>query len=110
MLTWRNHFRTTALLALPVCLSNIGQMTVDLVDNFFIGKLPEKTSAQAAIALASSCYFIVLVLLIGVSYALTPIVAEAEAQKNKNRILTHLRHSFILNIVTAVFLFLLLFM
>ncbi|MDQ3108329.1 MAG: MATE family efflux transporter [Bacteroidota bacterium] len=108
-LTWKKHFVQTFLLALPVCLSNVGNILVDLTDNFFIGQLPEKTTGQAAVSLSSALYFTVLVLLIGASYGLTPIVAEANAQNKKERITTHLRHAFVQNFAISVFLFFLLF-
>lgn len=93
------------MLALPVCLSNVGQITVDLADNFFIGQLPDKTVGQAAVSLAGAFYIFILVLLIGVSYALTPVVAELNAKGEKEKIRTHLRHSLLLNVITATILF-----
>ena len=79
-LSWRKHIFQTLSLAIPVCLSNVGHIAVDLADNYFIGQLPEKTYGQAAVSLAGALYIMILVLLIGVSYGLTPIVAEANAQ------------------------------
>ena len=108
-LSWRKHFGQTFFLALPVCLSNVGHIVVDLADNYFIGQLPEKTTGQAAVSLAGAMYMMILVLLIGVSYGLTPIVAEADAQQKKERIILHLRHSFVQNFFASLLLFLLLF-
>jgi MATE family multidrug resistance protein len=108
-ISWRTHFKLTLFLALPVCLSNVGHIAVDLTDNFFIGFLPEKTTGQAAVSLAAALYTLVLVLGIGISYGLTPIVAEANAQKNKLKITTHLRHAFVQNISASTILFFVLF-
>ncbi len=102
---WKDHLIQTALLALPVCLSNMGHITVDLADNFFIGQLDNRTVGQAAISLAGAFYVLVLVLAIGVSYALTPIVAELNATDQKEKISTHLRHSMALNLIVSVVLF-----
>jgi len=107
---WKSHLLQTALLALPICLSNVGHITVDLADNYFIGRLPNKTEAQAAVALAGAFYILILVMLIGVSYALTPIVAEFNAKGEKEKIKTHLRHSLFLNLVTAIGLFVVLWL
>jgi MATE family multidrug resistance protein len=109
-LGWKSHLLQTGLLALPVCLSNVGHITVDLADNYFIGLLANKTAAQAAVALAGAFYIFILVLLIGVSYALTPIVAELNAKGDKEKIKTHLRHSLLLNLSTAVLLFIVLWL
>lgn len=102
---WKSHLLQTSLLALPVCLSNVGHITVDLTDNYFIGQLANKTVGQAAVALAGSLYIFILVLMIGVSYALTPLVAELNAKGEKEKIKVHLRHSLALNLVTAILLF-----
>jgi MATE family multidrug resistance protein len=109
MLSWRNHYRETLKLALPVCLGNVGHITVDLADNFFIGQLPEKTAGQAAVSMAAAFYTLILVLLIGISYGLTPIAAEANAQGKREKIILHLRHAFIQNFAAAALLFILLF-
>ncbi len=107
-ISWRKHFFQTLALAIPVCLSNVGHIAVDLADNYFIGQLPEKTSGQAAVSLAGALYIMILVLLIGVSFGLTPIVAEANAQNKKDKIIAHLKHAFIQNISVAILLFILL--
>lgn len=107
---WKSHLLQTGLLALPVCLSNVGHITVDLADNYFIGLLATKTMAQAAVALAGAFYVFILVLLIGVSYALTPLVAELNAKGDKETIKTHLRHSLLLNLSTSVLLFVVLWL
>ncbi len=100
----------TGLLALPVCLSNVGHITVDLADNYFLGLMANKTTAQAAIALAGAFYIFILVMLIGVSYALTPLVAEFNAKGEKEKIKTHLRHSLMLNLGAATVLFVVLWL
>jgi multidrug resistance protein, MATE family len=106
---WKSHLLQTGLLAFPVCLSNVGHITVDLADNYFIGQLANKTVGQAAVSLAGAFYIFILVMLIGVSYALTPIVAELNAKGEKEKIKTHLRHSLLLNLATAVLLFIVLY-
>lgn len=107
---WKSHLLQTGLLALPVCLSNVGHITVDLADNYFLGLMANKTTAQAAIALAGAFYIFILVMLIGVSYALTPLVAEFNAKGEKEKIKTHLRHSLMLNLGAATVLFVVLWL
>jgi multidrug resistance protein, MATE family len=107
-LSKKEHFRATITLAIPVCLSNVGQIAVDLADNYFVGQLAEKTSGQAAVSLASALYMLVLVLAMGISYGITPIAAEANAQGKKERLVLHLRHAFVQNFIVSVILFALL--
>jgi multidrug resistance protein, MATE family len=102
--TWRSHYWATLLLAAPVCLSNMGHIFVDLADNYFIGQLTEKTVGQAAVSLAGSFYIFILVLMIGVSYSITPLIAEANAQNKKEEIAGHLRHSLLVNFLFSIFL------
>lgn len=104
ILSWKNHYRATILLALPVCLSNVGHIAVDLADNFFVGQLANKTNGQAAVGLASAFYILVLVLAIGISYGITPIVAEANAKGDHKRISDHLRAAFLQNSSVAIIL------
>lgn len=98
------------MLALPVCLSNMGHITVDLADNFFIGRLENRTVGQAAISLSGAFYIFILVMLIGVSYSLTPIVAELNAKNEKEKIRLHLRHSLMMNLIAASLLFIVLWL
>jgi multidrug resistance protein, MATE family len=108
-MSWRSHYKATILLAAPVCLSNVGHMFVDLTDNYFVGQLPEKTAGQAAVSLAGVFYIQVLVFLIGLSYALTPIVASANAKNDTQGIIRHLRHAFVLNLACSLLLITILF-
>lgn len=109
MLSWRKHFGATIALAIPVCLSNVGHIFVDLTDNLFIGQLADKTTGQAAVGLAGSVYILVLVIAIGVSYGITPIVAEANVKGEHEKIKTHLRSAFIQNTAVAALLLTMLF-
>jgi MATE family multidrug resistance protein len=108
IISWKNHFRTILTLAVPVSLSNMGHIFVDLADNYFIGQLAERTPAQAAVSLAFGVYHFILVLLIGFSYGLTPLVATLAAQKNESKIRSHLQHAFRINLLSAIGLFVLL--
>ncbi|MGL5891022.1 MAG: MATE family efflux transporter [Bacteroidia bacterium] len=105
---WSQHISKLLTLAIPVCLSNVGNIFVDLTDNYFVGQLPERTEAQAAISLSFAVYHFVLVLLIGIAYGLTPIIAEAAAQNNKASISKHLQHSLVLNLGISIILFVIL--
>jgi MATE family multidrug resistance protein len=104
IMTWSTHIKATILLALPVCFSNMGHIVVDLTDNFFIGQLPEKTAGQAAVSLAGAIYTTILVLAIGISYGITPIVAELSAKNAPEKIVGHLRQAIMTNFLVSVVL------
>ncbi len=113
-MTYREHFRKTLVLALPVCLSNLGHIMVGIVDAAFVGQIDENTfsysatTAQAAISLANSLYILVLVFGIGISFGLTPLVAEADTKKDSKTISELLKSGFVVNAFTGVVLFLVL--
>ncbi len=103
---YKNHFKKTFALALPVCFSQLGHIFVGVTDAAFVGQIG--SNEQAAVSLAGSLYIIVLVFGLGISIGVTPLVAEADAEKDieKNRSL--LKNSLLVNILSSVVLFLLL--
>ena len=112
---FKEHFLKTILLAWPVCLSNLGNVMVGVVDIAMVGGIKESvagysgTTAQAAVSLANGFYFLVLVFGMGVSYGVTPLAAEADGADNVGEKTKLLSHALIVNLVTNVFLFLVLF-
>lgn len=74
------EFRYNFNLALPVIAGMVGHTLVSVVDNIFVGQLG--TAELAAVSLGNSFVFIGMSIGIGFSTAITPIVAEFDAQKN----------------------------
>lgn len=109
-----DHFRRTALLAWPVCVSNLGHVMVGIVDTAMVGGIDENvfgysgTTAQAAVALANGFYFLVLVFGFGVSYGVTPLAAAADSSGNISESRQLLKHCLIVNVLTNAVLFLVL--
>jgi multidrug resistance protein, MATE family len=112
--SWRSHITKTILLAWPVCLSNVGNVMVGVVDLAMVGGIIESqtgytaTTAQAAASLANSFYFLVLVFGMGVSYGVTPFVAEADSSGNIQEKTHLLSHALVVNIIVNTLLFILL--
>lgn len=92
------------LLGYPVMLSQLGHTLVGVADSMMVGQLG--ATPLAAASLANVVFHLVLTFGIGVSYAITPIVAAADGEGNKNKIIDALRHGFLINIITGVILFL----
>jgi len=109
---FKEHFHKTMLLAWPVCLSNLGNIMVGVVDIAMVGGIKEDTfgysatTAQAAVSLANGFYFLVLVFGFGVSYGVTPLAAEADSSGNVEENKNLLSHALIVNVVTNAVLFL----
>lgn len=110
-LSYREHYIKTILLALPVCLSNMGYMLVGIVDAKMVGMIEPGqfgytgTEAQAAVALANSFYAIVLVMGIGISYGITPLVAAADASGDNVTKARVLKNGFYINLISNFLLF-----
>ncbi|MFL5762539.1 MAG: MATE family efflux transporter [Bacteroidia bacterium] len=102
------NYRDTLTLAYPVILSQLGHIMVGVVDTAMVGRIG--TVQQAAVALSNSLYTLVLVFGLGVSYGVTPLVAEADSSKNTPLCAALLRHGIVINTVLGIVLFLVLFL
>ncbi|MEY2703612.1 MAG: hypothetical protein RLY43_2251 [Bacteroidota bacterium] len=74
------EFRYNFNLAIPVIAGMVGHTLVSVVDNIFVGQLG--SAELAAVSLGNSFVFIGMSIGIGFSTAITPIIAEFDAQKN----------------------------
>ena len=96
-------------LALPVMITQAGQVSVNLFDNIIVGKLLG-ADALASVSLANGLFFSIFVLAIGFSLAIPPLVSEAQAQGDHERINRIFRHGFVLNIAIGILLVLVMFL
>jgi len=99
---YRSEAKASILLAYPVMISMLGQVMTGVADSIMIGwtgAIP-----LAAASLANSFFSVLLFFGIGVSYAITPLVAEAAGSDDHQRIADTLRHGLIINLVTGVLL------
>jgi multidrug resistance protein, MATE family len=103
---YKKNYQKTFYLAYPVVLSQLGHIMVGVVDTAMVGQIG--TLPQAAVALANSFYVLVLVLGIGISYGVTPLVAAADSSNDIEENASLLKHSIIINTITGILLFLLL--
>jgi multidrug resistance protein, MATE family len=99
------HFSKTFYLAYPVMLSQLGQVMVGVADSMMVGKLGAEPLAAAS--LANSIFFVVFMFGIGVSMAITPLVAMADGKKKSKRIENLFKNGLAINIATGLILFLL---
>lgn len=85
-------------------LGQLGHILVALADNLMVGQLGP--AQLAAVSLGNSLVFIALSLGIGFSFAITPLVAEADGAGNIEKGRLHFHHGVIMCAVNGVFLFL----
>ncbi len=99
----KKYTKQTLTLALPVMLTQLGQVSVQLFDNIIVGKLLG-ANALAAVSLGNALFISVFIFGLGISFAIPPLVSEAHSQNDHDRINSVFRHGFILNIVVGLVL------
>lgn len=104
---YTKEFNYNLRLATPVILGMLGHTFVGFVDNVMVGQLG--TAELAAVSLGNSFMFIAMSLGIGFSTAITPLIAEADAEQDFNKGKSSFKHGLFLCSILGVSLFLLLF-
>ncbi|SHK96068.1 multidrug resistance protein, MATE family [Chitinophaga jiangningensis] len=107
-LKYKGHYRDNFSLAYPVVISQLGHTLVALSDSLIIGhtgKVP-----LAAVSLGNSLFSIFMVTGIGMSYGLTPLIAQENGRGNKKSLDHLLSHSLIINMTVGVLLSLVIFL
>ncbi|HEY9117723.1 MAG TPA: MATE family efflux transporter, partial [Roseivirga sp.] len=102
LLSYRSHFRKTYALAYPVMLSQLGHIMVGIVDSIMVGRLGP--SELAAASFANNFLAMFMMFGIGVTFGITPLVAQADGKKDDGIITRLLRHGIILSILLGIIL------
>jgi multidrug resistance protein, MATE family len=102
---YTKEFSYNLKLALPVILGMLGHTLIGIVDNIMVGNLG--STELAAVSLGNSFIFIAMSLGIGFSTAITPIIAEADAEKDHKKIRSTFHHGLLLCTVLGIVLFIL---
>lgn len=97
------YTRETLKLAIPVMITQLGQVSVNIFDNIIVGKLLG-ADALASVSLGNAVFFSIFILALGMSFAIPPLVSEAHSQKNHSEINKIFSHGFVINILTGVIL------
>ncbi len=100
---YTKEFSYNLKLAYPVILGMLGHTLIGIVDNIMVGNLG--STELAAVSLGNSFIFIAMSLGIGFSTAITPIIAEADAEKDHKKIRSTFHHGLLLCTVLGVALF-----
>jgi MATE family multidrug resistance protein len=102
---YTQEFSYNLQLAYPVVLGMLGHTLIAIVDNFMVGNLG--STELAAVSLANSFIFIGMSLGIGFSTAITPLIAEADAEKDDTKIRTTFHHGLLLCTILGIVVFIL---
>ena len=87
-------------IAYPIMLAQLAHVLMSIVDNLMVGKLG--AASLAAVSVANAMFFTVFVSGLGISMAITPLVATAEGKNNKKQGTMVLEHGIILSVVMGL--------
>ncbi len=103
----RSYTKALLTLALPVMVTQVGQVSVNLFDNIIVGKLLG-AQALASVSLGNAVFFSIFVFALGFSLAIPPLVSEAHSRGDHETINSVFRHGFIINMTIGLLLMILL--
>lgn len=72
------HIKRTLVLAYPIMISQASHILIGLSDTFFVGHMG--AGPLAGVALGNVLFYIVMCAALGVTFALTPMVAKADGE------------------------------
>jgi MATE family multidrug resistance protein len=94
-MTFKKHIGETAMLSWPLIISQVGYIITGIVDNIFLGQIGK--TEQAVGFLANNVFILLLVFSIGMSYSLTPLVTDADVNKDNKQKASLLKNGLFLN-------------
>ena len=101
---YKSYYKDNLILALPIVLSQLGHTLVHMADGMIVGHFAG-TVQLAAVSLVNSLFMLILVLGLGISYGLTPLIAQANGSKNKEECGQLLSNSILINISASIILY-----
>lgn len=97
---YKTDYRTNLKLAAPIMIGQLGTVVVYIADNVMVGALGAE--ALAAVSLSIAVFSVFMIFGMGISFALPPVVAEADGSGDDREISKYFKHSLILNTVYAI--------
>ena len=107
MTNFKQHINNTFILAYLVVIGQLGIVLMGVVDSLMVGKLGP--APLAAASLGNGMTFLILILGIGLSFAVTPLVAIAVGAGKFEECGIYFRQSLLVNSVFSVVITLLIF-
>jgi len=98
--SYKEDFRANTKLAVPIVLGQLGQIATNIADNVMVAKLG--SAHLAAVSLSVAIFIIFMIVGIGISFSLPPLVAEAHSANQHSRIGQYFKHSLIINVSFAL--------
>lgn len=103
---YRTYYQESLRLAIPVVISQLGHTLVQTADSIIVGHFAG-TISLAAVALVNSIFVIAMVIGIGISYGITPLIAQHNGRNEHDECGQLLSNSLLINSITGIVLFVL---
>lgn len=97
------HYKSNIRLAFPVMITQLGHPLVGFSSSVILGHFAG-TIPLAALALSNGYFNLLMIIGIGISYGLTPLIAHANGSRNYFLCGRLLAHSLVVNILTGLLL------
>ncbi|HVV55913.1 MAG TPA: MATE family efflux transporter, partial [Mucilaginibacter sp.] len=103
---YKPYYSESLRLAIPVVISQIGYTLVQTSDSVVVGHFAG-TIPLAAVALVNSIFVIAMVVGLGISYGITPLIAQHNGRHEHEECGRLLSNSLLINAITGFVLFIL---
>lgn len=100
---YKPYYADSLKLAIPVVISQAGHMVVQMSDGVVVGHFAG-TISLAAVSLANSVFYIPMMIGVGISYGITPLIAQSNGRNDKEECGRLLANGLFINIITSVIL------
>ena len=78
---YKPYYKDNLTLAVPIVVSQLGHTLVQVSDSVIVGHFAG-TTALAAVSLVNSIFLVPLVIGMGISYGITPLIAQHNGREN----------------------------
>ena len=102
MQSYKSHIKSTLSLAYPVIIGQLGFIMMGVVDSIMVGGIGATPLAAASVA--NSLFILILIIGLGVSMAVTPLVAIAVGADKHSDCGILFRQSLLVNLVLGLIL------
>ncbi|WP_316800350.1 MATE family efflux transporter [Pedobacter frigidisoli] len=103
---YKPYYKENLHLALPIVGSQVGHTLVHMADSVIVGHFTD-TTQLAAVSLVNSIFILIMVIGLGISYGLTPLIAQEHGRQNDDECGRLLSNSLIINVFVGIILYLL---
>jgi MATE family multidrug resistance protein len=97
---YKKHIASTITLAVPVIIGQLGLIMMGVVDSLMVGELGAEYLAAAS--LANHIVILILIIGLGISMAVTPLVAISVGAKRLDESQTLFKQSLVVNLISGI--------